>query len=723
MSASDARLNAITAVINFKKDSSLSYENPLETFGARVFDDKQMQACLPKQVYKSLRHSIVHMETLDPEIADIVANAMKEWAVERGATHYTHIFYPHTGLTAEKHDSFLTVTNDGSAIAELSGTNLIKGEADGSSLPTGGLRSTFEARGYTAWDITSPAYLLEHEGGRVLCIPTAFLSWTGFALDKKTPLLRSLQSLNKEVKRLLNIFEVDTKLPITSNAGLEQEYFLIDRNFYFARQDLVNTGRTLFGAKPPRGQEDENQYYGVIPRRVLSFMSDVEQELYKYGIPITTRHNEAAPSQYELAPTYEAANIALDHNQLIMTTLKGMAKRHGMYCLLHEKPFAGINGSGKHLNYSIGNAEVGNLFDQGETPHENAQFLVFLCCAIRGIHKFGPYLRATVATASNDHRLGASEAPPAIMSIFLGDQLTDILEQFRAGKENTSRKKRMMNLGVDSLPTLAADSGDRNRTSPFAFIGNRFEFRAPGASQSASEAQVGLNLMFTEALDFASSFLEEEMKKNKKDLWAAVQAFIEHIMEEHAAVIFNGDGYSDIWHKEAERRGLKNLKTTPEALTEYKNSEVVEAFNKYHILSKQEIKSRHEIALEHYNQVIKREANTMIRMARTIIYPAAIRYQTELAQNIIALQAVKIKQENPTLDAITENLAQFEKALIELEKQVNHKESNSQKASVYSSTVLIPTMATLRKHADILETLVADSLWQLPTYQEMLFVK
>ena len=487
---------------------------PTDYYGENVFNDKAMRQHLPKTVYKSLKQTIEKGERLDPAIADVVASAIKDWAVSKGATHYTHVFYPLTDNSAEKHDSFLTPDDEGGAIAEFSGSNLVKGEADGSSLPSGGLRSTFEARGYTAWDVTSPAYVMENAGGIVLCIPTLFLSWTGLALDKKTPLLRSNQAVNKQAQRVLKLFGVETNLPIAANGGLEQEYFLVDRDYVMKRPDLLIAGRTLFGAKPPKGQEFEDQYYGVIPERVFAFMIEVEQELYKLGIPVKTRHNEVAPSQYEIAPLYESANLATDHNQLIMTILRRVARKHNLVCILHEKPFQGLNGSGKHVNYSIGNKEIGNLFEPGETPHDNAQFLVFLCAVIRAVHKYGAFLRATVASASNDFRLGAHEAPPAIMSLFLGDQLQDILDQFRIGEVKGSRKKRIMNIGVDTLPPIPADPGDRNRTSPFAFVGNRFEFRAVGSSQNPAGSIVALNTMLAESLDFSATFLERELQKN-----------------------------------------------------------------------------------------------------------------------------------------------------------------------------------------------------------------
>ena len=538
MSSNSARRSAVQAITTYKPEASpLNFYDtkPTDIFGCNVFTDKVMRERLPKDVYKALHKTIEFGERMDPGIADTVAAVMKDWAIEKGATHFTHIFYPLTGQTAEKHDSFLMPDGQGRIIAEFSGAMLIRGEPDASSFPSGGLRSTFEARGYTAWDVTSPAYIMENPNGTFLCIPTMFLSWTGVALDKKTPLLRSGQALNREARRVLKLFGIETKLPVVSYAGLEQEYFCIDHNFNFARPDLQVAGRSLFGARPAKGQEFSDQYFGVIPQRVLSYMMEVERELYKLGVPVRTRHNEAAPSQYEIAPLYEASNLAVDHNHIIMSTLRNVAKRYGLKCLLHEKPFYGVNGSGKHVNYSIGNAELGTLFNPGETPHANAKFLVFCAAMIRAVHKFGGLLRATVASASNDHRLGAHEAPPAIMSIFLGDQLTEVFEAFRAGRIDdaaNSKSGRVMNVGVDTLPPLPTDPGDRNRTSPIAFTGNRFEFRALGSSQSAADSITALNAIMADSLGHAADFLEGDLARGK-DLNTAIQHYVQHVIEEH----------------------------------------------------------------------------------------------------------------------------------------------------------------------------------------------
>lgn len=726
MSGIQARLNAISAIINYQPSHAplnFSETKPTEVYGANVFSDKVMKERLPKHVYKSLKNTIAFGEKLDASIADVVANAMKDWAIEKGATHFTHVFYPLTGLTAEKHDAFLVPDGEGGAIAEFSGKLLIQGEPDASSFPSGGLRATFEARGYTAWDVTSPAYILENPNGTFLCIPTAFVSWTGEALDKKTPLLRSLQALNKQAKRVLKLFGVDTKLPITAFAGPEQEYFLIDRNFVFARPDLLIAGRSLFGAPSAKGQEFEDQYFGVIPRRVLSFMMEVERELFKLGIPVKTRHNEVAPSQFEIAPIFEQGNLACDHNQMVMTTLRTVAKRYGMMCLLHEKPFAGINGSGKHLNYSIGNAELGSLFDPGDTPHANAQFLVFCAAAIRALHKYGALLRATVASASNDHRLGANEAPPAIMSAYLGEQLTDVFEQIKKGEIKGSKSKGVMNIGVDTLPPLPMDPGDRNRTSPFAFTGNRFEFRAVGSSHSIAGAQVALNTMMAESLDYIATELEKLGKVNKTQFNEGVQKLLQKIMKEHDAVVFNGDGYSEVWHKEAAKRGLPNLKTTPEALPVLTGKEVVDLFTKYGVLSEAELKSRQEIYLEQYVKVIATEANLVIRMARTVIFPSAVRYQGELATTCASLKAIGHDVKMAALEDVTAKLRSMQAEVDKLEKLLAHEGGETLAHATYMCEKVLPAMLAVRGYADALESVVADDLWPLPSYQEMLFIR
>src|SRR5271154_4877383 len=568
LSGSSARLQAIEAVTTYHPTSApLSFANvsASELFGSNVFGKSAMKERLPKPVFKSLIKTIETGSHLDPAIADVVAAAMKDWAIAKGATHYTHVFYPLTGITAEKHDSFLSPDGDGGAIAEFSGKTLTQGEPDASSFPNGGMRNTFEARGYTMWDVTSPAYILENPNGRTLCIPTAFVSWTGEALDKKTPLLRSMQALNLHAQRILKLFGHANPAKVVSYAGCEQEYFLIDRHFYFSRPDLLATGRTLFGAPPPKGQEFEDHYFGAIPQRVLAYMLDSERELFKLGIPAKTRHNEVAPGQFELAPMFERSNVAAELQQLLMTTLKRVAEKHGMECLFHEKPFDGINGSGKHVNFSLGNATEGNLLLPGDTPHDNAQFLVFCGAVIRSVHKFAGLLRASVASATNDHRLGANEAPPAIISIFLGDQLADVFEQIANGGAKSSKAKGHIEIGVDTLPVLPTDPGDRNRTSPFAFTGNRFEFRAPGSLQSIAGPMVTINTILAEALDYIATEIESLIAEGT-DFDVAVQKTLEEIITVHGSVVFNGDGYTDAWPIEAEARGLPNLRTTLDAL-------------------------------------------------------------------------------------------------------------------------------------------------------------
>ncbi|WP_417386682.1 glutamine synthetase III [Gimesia sp.] len=695
-----------------------------QLFNANVFSKSAMKKRLPKEVYKKLVKTIEAGEKLDCSTADVVASAIKDWAIEKGATHYAHVFYPLTGSTAEKHDSFLSPDGDGGAIAEFSGSQLIQGEPDGSSFPTGGIRVTFEARGYTIWDVTSPAYILENTNGTTLCIPTAFVSWTGEALDKKTPVLRSMQALNAQAQRILKLFGHTDGSLVSSTAGPEQEYFLIDKNFFYARPDLLNAGRTLFGAKPPKGQEFDDHYFGAIPDRVLSFMFEAERELFKLGIPVKTRHNEVAPGQFEIAPLFESANIATDHQQLLMTTLRRTAEKYGMVCLTHEKPFAGVNGSGKHVNWSMGSSSQGNLLDPGDTPHENAQFLLFCAAVIRAVHKFQGLLRSVVASASNDHRLGANEAPPAIISVFLGDQLTDVFEQIKAGGANSSIPKGTLTVGVDVLPPLPKDAGDRNRTSPFAFTGNRFEFRAVGSNQSIAGPLVAMNTIVAESLDYCATKLEEATGGDSSKLNSALQSLLTEIINEHGAVIFNGDGYSDEWHAEAAKRGLLNLKTTVDALPILQTEEVKELFTKYSVLSERELESRLEIYLEQYVMSIKVEYNLTLKMAKTMIFPAVIRYQGELVSNCASLKMLDYDFDTKTLDKVTSLVKALQDSIGELETAgAEHgSEDLLAEANYYCNTIL-PLMNKVREYADELEGIVADDLWPLPTYQEMLFIK
>ena len=721
-----ARASAIAA-INAYKSAGQAWnfrETPTsEIFGANVFSDAVMKDRLPKSVYKALQATIKQGKPIDPSIADAVALAMKDWAIEKGATHYAHVFYPLTGLTAEKHDSFLSPTGDGDAIFEFSGKELIQGEPDASSFPSGGLRATFEARGYTAWDPTSPAYILDNPNGTTLCIPTAFCSWTGEALDKKTPLLRSMQALDKQARRVLALFGHKDVGQVMASAGPEQEYFLIDRNFYFARPDLVMTGRTLFGAKPPKGQEFEDQYFGAIPERVLAFMLEVERELYKLGVPVKTRHNEVAPGQYEIAPVYENANIATDHQQSIMQTLTRVAQKYGMSCLLHEKPFAGINGSGKHVNWSMG-CKLGNLLEPGETPHANMQFLVFCAAVIRAVHLHGDLLRSVVAHSGNDHRLGANEAPPAIISIFRGDQRADVCEQIEKGKATSSKAAGTLTVGVHTLPPLPQHAGDRNRTSPFAFTGNKFEFRAVGSAQSIAGPLVALNTIVAESLDWIATELEKATGGDTSKLAAAVEKLLQQIVSEHKAVIFNGNGYSQEWHDEAKRRGLPNLRTTPDALATLASPKNIAMFEKYGVLSERELRSRSEIYMERYCKDINTEAQSALQIAKTLVLPASYRYQGELVDIAAKLKNLGKTVHMGTLDKLTALVGELEGAILALEKVASHHGGGDLQAEVkHFHGDVIPAMTALREIADQIEAILPDDLWPLPTYREMLFIK
>src|SRR6187431_1611602 len=617
--------------------STTSSEKAADIFGSRVFTDKLQKERLPKSVYQALRRTITQGESLDLSVADAVATAMKDWAVEHGATHYTHWFQPLTGITAEKHDSFLSPTGDGSAIAEFRGKELIQGEPDASSFPSGGMRSTFEARGYTAWDPTSPPWLLYNGNSVTLVIPTAFVSWTGEALDKKTPLLRSMDAVSRQAVRVLKLFGSSAER-VFSTCGAEQEYFLIDRNFYFARPDLINAGRTLFGAKPPKGQELEDQYFGAIPERVQACMAEAEAELFKVGVPVKTRHNEVAPSQYEIAPIFENANVAVDHQMMTMETLKRVAPRYGLECLLHEKPFAGVNGSGKHNNWSLSDEFGNNLLGPGDTPHDNMQFLVFCAAVLRAVDRWQGLLRASIASAGNDHRLGANEAPPAILSIFLGTVLTDIFEQLEKGAAKSTEQGGTLDMGVSVLPKLPRDAGDRNRTSPFAFTGNKFEFRAVSSGQSIAFPNMVLNAAMADALDSVATDLEAATTKGE-DLAKAVSKLLTKIVKEHKRIVFNGNNYSAEWEKEAGKRKLLNLKNTVDALPQLVTKDAIKLLEKYRILNEREIHARYEIFLESYNKTINIEGQLMVLMANRYILPAAIEYQKQVGQSVAAVKA------------------------------------------------------------------------------------
>jgi glutamine synthetase len=697
-----------------------------DLFGVNVFNEEEQRARLPKPVFKALQKTIKQGAQLtDPAVADAVASAMKDWALEHGATHYTHLFQPMTGLTAEKHDSFLTPTGTGKAIAEFSGKELIKGEPDASSFPSGGIRATFEARGYTGWDPTSPAYIRESPNGATLVIPTVFVSWTGEALDKKTPLLRSMEALSNQALRILRLFGNTEAKKVFTTVGPEQEYFLIDKNFFYARPDLINCGRTLFGAKPPKGQELEDQYFGTIPDRVLACMADIEAELFKLGVPVKTRHNEVAPSQYEIAPIFEDSNLATDHDQLRMDVMRRAAEKYGLVCLLHEKPFTGINGSGKHNNWSMATDTGENLLNPGDNPHDNAQFLVFCVAVIRAVAKYPELLRVSVASAGNDHRLGANEAPPAIISIFLGDQLQDVMDQLERADLRSTKQGGFMEVGVSVLPQLPKDAGDRNRTSPFAFTGNKFEFRAVGSSFSIAGPNTVLNTIVAESLDYIATHLENATRAGK-DLNKAIQDLLPGIIKEHKRVIFNGDNYSDEWYKEAERRGLPNLRNTVDALPVIVRKDSVDLFAKYKVYNERELQSRYTIFSEKYVKEVDIEAKMMIHMAKTMILPAALRYQAEVAAAVNATKAAGVDNSAQLehLRDLTGTISHFQAATAALEKVAHHHPDGDPFAHAkYMRDAVIPKMVDLRTYGDKLETIVADDLWPLPTYREMLFIK
>ncbi len=720
MSGNAVRTKSVAETIAYRLPEPIDYaaQPTGDLFASNVFSLAVMKERLPLHVFKSLQKTIQEGQTLDVSTADAIASAMKAWAVEKGATHYGHIFYPLTGLTAEKNDSFFSPTSEGGTISEFSGDTLIQQEPDGSSFPTGGLRQTHEARGYTAWDVTSPAYLAENPNGLTLTIPSAFVAWTGEILDEKTPLLRSMKALDTQAKRVLKLFGHTGVALVTSTAGAEQEYFLIDRSFYLARPDLLTAGRTLFGAPPPKGQEFDDHYFGAINERVQACMYALERELFKLGVPIKTRHNEVAPAQFELAPVFENANVAADHQQVVMSVLQKTASTYGFACLLHEKPFAGINGSGKHVNMSLGNAAQGNLLDPGDNPHDNAQFLVFCAAVIRAVHRHAPLLRAAIASASNDHRLGANEAPPAIISIFLGDQLSDVFEQIKNnGGATSSKSSGTLSVGVDTLPPLPKHAGDRNRTSPFAFTGNKFEFRAVGSSQSISRPVTVINTILAESLDYVANELE-----GADDFNAAVQSLLKTIIQEHGAVLFDGDGYSEEWEKEAESRGLPNLKATPDALPAYISEEVITLFETYNVFSKHELESLYEVALEQYVMSLNLESNLVVEMAKTIIFPAAVRYQGELAQTCASLKAIGYEFDTDTLDKVTSLVKSLQDNTAKLEA-LKQDVPEGLEGAHYAHDEIRSTMHKVREAADGLEAIVADDLWPLPTYQEMLFIR
>ena len=688
-------------------------------FGSMVFNDQVMQERLPRDTYRALKRTMENGRRLDPALASVVANAMKDWAIEKGATHYTHWFQPMTGITAEKHDSFIAPTGDGKVIMEFSGKELIRGEPDASSFPSGGLRATFEARGYTAWDPTSYAFIKDG----TLCIPTAFCSYGGEALDKKTPLLRSMEAIGRQALRVLRLFGQNDVTMVRATVGCEQEYFLIDRTVVDRRKDLINTGRTLFGARPSKGQELDDHYFGAIKPRVQAFMKELDEELWKLGILAKTEHNEVAPAQHEMAPIFATVNIAADHNQLTMELMQKVAKRHGMVCLLHEKPFSCVNGSGKHNNWSLCTDTGVNLLEPGDTPHENAQFLLFLCAVIKAVDEYQDLLRVSVASAGNDHRLGANEAPPAIVSMFLGDELTAILEAIENGTGYDAREKEQLKIGVHTLPKFPKDTTDRNRTSPFAFTGNKFEFRMLGSSQSVSGPNVVLNTAVAAELDEFATELEQA-----DDLPAALEALIRRTIREHKRIIFNGNGYDDAWVEEAHRRGLLDLRTTADALPYYVRQKNIDLFARYGVYNETEVRSRYEIHLENYAKVLHIEAHTMVSMARKDLLPAAIRYGRELAETLVAKRTAL-----PGLDCLVEEglllrvnglTVALSAALDRLVARLDDADAmhaDGQTIADFYRDEIVPAMAALREAADALEICVAKDVWPLPSYGDILF--
>ena len=696
--------------------------NVADIFGENVFNDTVMQERLPKKIYKNLKKTIEEGKELDLETADVIAHEMKEWAIEKGATHYTHWFLPLTGVTAEKHDSFISAPlPSGKVLMSFSGKELIKGEPDASSFPSGGLRATFEARGYTAWDCTSPAFVRQDAAGATLCIPTAFCSYTGEALDQKTPLLRSMEAINTQSLRLLRLFGNTTSKKVTPSVGPEQEYFLVDAEKFMQRKDLIYTGRTLFGAMPPKGQELDDHYFGTIRQRIASFMRDVNIELWKVGVSAKTQHNEVAPAQHELAPIYAEANIAVDHNQIIMQTLKRVACQHGMKCLLHEKPFAGVNGSGKHNNWSITTDDGINMLEPGKTPHENTQFLLVLACILKAVNKHADLLRQSAADPGNDHRLGANEAPPAIISVFLGEQLEDVRQQLiSTGTATHSLKGGKLETGVATLPDLSKDATDRNRTSPFAFTGNKFEFRMVGSRDSIANANIVLNTIVAEAFADACDVLEKA-----DDFELAVHDLIKEYMIESDKVVFNGNGYSDEWVAEAERRGLPNIKSMVESIPAITTDKAVALFERFNVFTKPELESRAEIEYEAYAKAINIEARTMIDMASKQFVPAVMKYTKQLADTVIAVKEAGADTEvqSEALVEVSALLKETKDALLALEKvtdEAAEKEEGEVQATYYHSEV-VPAMAALRAPVDKLEMIVDKEAWPMPSYGDLIF--
>ena len=704
------------------EDKNKEKINVVELFGSNVFNDKIMQERLPKKVYKELHKTIDEGKELDPITAEVVAGAMKDWAVEKGATHYTHWFQPLTGFTAEKHDAFITAPHaDGTVSMDFSGKELIKGEPDASSFPSGGLRATFEARGYTAWDCTSPAFVREDSAGAILCIPTAFCSYTGEALDQKTPLLRSMQALQTQTLRLIRLFGNTTSRKVTPSVGVEQEYFIVDRQKYLKRKDLIFTGRTLFGAMPPKGQELDDHYFGVIRQRIGGFMKEVNEELWKLGVSAKTQHNEVAPAQHELAPIYAECNVAADHNQIIMETLKQVAERHGLQCLLHEKPFAGVNGSGKHNNWSITTDDGINLLDPGKTPHENVQFLMILTCILRAVDRHADLLRESAADVGNDHRLGANEAPPAIISVFLGEQLEDVLEQLiSTGSATHSLKGGKLHTGVKTLPDFAKDATDRNRTSPFAFTGNKFEFRMVGSRDSVAECNVVINTIVAEAFSDACDRLEKA-----EDFELAVHDLIKEYATEHQRIVFNGNGYSEEWVEEAKRRGLPNINSMVEAIPALVTDKAIQLFGKFGVFTEAELRSRAEIQYEGYSKALNIEARAMIDIASKHIIPAVMRFSRNLAGTVNEIKTAGADVTVPMnmLKDTTALLSQTKLALAKLQEAADQAAAmeNGREQAEYYHEVVFKDMEELRVPVDKLEMIVDKEEWPMPSYGDLLF--
>jgi len=723
MSGNQVRLQAIEQITN-RAPKEVTQTQPLNKIWATdVFNLAKMEEAVSKNAFKAIKKTVQTGEALDKSTADIIAAAMKDWALSKGAKFFSHVFYPMTNITAEKHDAFILTNSDGNAINEFTGSLLIKGEPDGSSFPNGSLRMTNAARGYTAWDPTSPAYIQQTANGATLMIPSVFMSWTGEALDKKIPLLRSNSAMDIAAQKVLKLMGEEEVATLNSSCGPEQEYFLVDETFANARPDLLLAGRTLFGAAPAKGQQFDDHYFGAIPARVQVFMQDFEDKLYKLGIPAKTHHNEVAPGQFEIAPYYGAANVGADQQQLLMTIMKDTAKEHGFLCLLHEKPFAGVNGSGKHVNWSVGNSTQGNLLDPGKTPHKNLLFLLFCGAVIRGVHKYGPLLRAVIASAGNDHRLGANEAPPAILSVYLGDQLEKVFDEIKTGKLTTCTQGGEMDLGLSQILNFDRDPGDRNRTSPFAFTGNRFEFRAVGSEQSVSGPLVAMNTMLADSLNWIAEKLETALKTEDKT--AAVINVLKELMELHGNAVFGGDGYSEEWHKAAvEERGLKNIPTTADALPAFKSAEVVELFESTGVLSPTELESRYEVYAEQYNLAIEVEAKLVSDIARTKIYPAAISYLSELSLASSSTLDLGIELDSSITKQVAENVNGLLAAITKIDSEVaKHDFADVEAHMRHSADVLCPLMGEAREYADALELLVADELWPLPKYSEMLFIK